>query len=277
MKNTIDAPLLADHATRISFSKQDTIHMTGPLNLDISSANKWLVDRCDLRILLEPSRANVCINAKDDAVPFKYSIKMARLHVNKIKASPGGFLTTSKALLSNNMEYIIKRHVVKTEILPQGQSSLVFVRPFQNRIPAKLYLFMTKQEADNGAYNLDPFYYDHNNLINYKVLIDGIPLIDSDCKAEDGMVNVYHDSLKAHGAELHFIPEEIYTKGGFVICISTNHSDVDELSFEQKGNMSLHLKFQNVMASTQIIYLIGIVHSSFEVTSDREVLSNFSY
>ena len=277
MKNKIDGGLMANHATRIAFSKQDTIHMTGPLNLDISSASKWLLDRCDVRLILEPSRSKFCINAVDGAVAFKYAIKMARLHVNKIKPSPGGFINTTKSLLSNNMEYIMKRNVVKTEILAAGQSSLVFVRPFQNRIPAKLYLFMTKQEADNGSYSLDPFYYEHNNLINYKVLIDGIPLIDSDCSASDGMIKVYHDSLKAHGAEFHFIPEEIYTKGGFVICISTNHSDVDELSFEQKGNMSIHLKFQNVMASTQIVYLIGVVHSSFEITSDREVLSNFSY
>ena len=90
------------------------------------------------------------------------------------------------------MEYIIKRHVVKTEILPAGQSNLVFVRPFQSRIPAKLYIFMTKQEGDNGSYALDPFYYGHNNLINYKVLIDGVPLIDSDCSADEGMVKVYH-------------------------------------------------------------------------------------
>ena len=77
--------------------------MTGPLNLDISSASKWLLDRCDIRIVLEPSRANVCINAINDAVAFKYGIKMARLHVNKIKPTPGGFINTTKALLSNNM------------------------------------------------------------------------------------------------------------------------------------------------------------------------------
>ena len=136
---------------------------------------------------------------------------------------------------------------------------------------------MTKHEADNGLYALDPFYYAHNNLINYKVLIDGIPLIDSDCSANEGMVKVYHDSLKAQGAEIHFIPENLYKQGGFVICISTNHSDIDELSFEQKGNMSIHLKFSDALPSTQIVYLIGLVHSSFEISLDCEVLSNFSY
>ena len=277
MKERIDAALMGVHATRINFSKQEPIHMIGPLNLDISSASKWLLDRCDVRIVLEPARAKVCINAINDDIPFKYAVKMARLHVNKIKPTPGGFLNTTKALLSNNMEYIIKRHIIKTEILPAGQSSLVFVRPFQSRIPAKLYIFMTKQDADNGSYSLDPFFYHHNNLINYKVLIDGIPLIDSDCSADEGMIKVYHDSLKAHDAETHFIPQNIYKSGGFIICISTNHSDIDELSFEQKGNMSIHLKFSVPLPTTQIVYLLGLVHSTFEISSDREVLSNFSY
>ena len=69
------------------------------------------------------------------------------------------------------------------------------------------------------------------------------------------MVKVYHDSLKAHGAEIHFIPENLYKQGDFVICISTNHSDIDELSFEQKGNMSIYLKFSEAIASTQRDYL----------------------
>ena len=77
--------------------------MIGPLNLDISSASKWLLDRCDIRIVLEPARAKVCINAINDDVPFKYAVKMACLHVNKIKPTPGGFINTTKALLSNNM------------------------------------------------------------------------------------------------------------------------------------------------------------------------------
>ena len=39
-----------------------------------------------------------------------------------------------------------------------------------------------------------------------------------------------------------------YDQLSSVSPISTNHSDIDELSFEQKGNMSIHLLQQRLNA-----------------------------
>ena len=123
---------------------------------------------------------------------------------------------------------------------------------------------MLNQTADTGVYNQDMYYYNHNTIINYRSMVIGSVLIEQDISADDGFVNVYTDSLCAHGAVDGFIPYEMYKNGGFVITVKTNSSQPDELFYETKGNMTIHLRFANNIAATQVVYLIGIAHTTYK-------------
>ena len=175
------------------------------------------------------------------------------------------------------MEYIYRRKVIHSELLAAGQRSITINHPFNNRIPPQFQIFMIYQTADSGTYNKDPFYYRSNGLINYRIMINGETFRDTDCSAEDGYVNVYQDSLIAHSAQDGFIPFKMFKNGSFVISVATNHSQTGHLSYEQKENMSVHLRFQNPIAQTQIVFIVGTVHSTFEITADRNCISNYGY
>ena len=135
---------------------------------------------------------------------------------------------------------------------------------------------MVQQDADNGSYMEDSGYYRTNGINNYRVMIDGKTLVDQDVDVAHGAVNTYVDSLNAHNKD-HFIPFEMYCKGGFLLVIKTNHSQSNELSFDQKGNLSIHLKFAANMVHNQMIYTFGVVHSTFEITADRNCITNYTY
>ena len=136
---------------------------------------------------------------------------------------------------------------------------------------------MVDQTAEQGDYTQDRYHYNHNNLINYCVMINGQLLTEADIDAGEGYMSTYVDSLTAHGGEDYFIPTEMYRNGGFVLTVRTNTSQTDELFYESKGNMDIHLRFANNIANTQIVYLVGIIHTSYEITPDRNCLTNFSY
>ena len=275
--NEIDAPLFVANEKRIAFSKKGIIHLKGFISLDICTANKCLLDMCTLRIVLESARNSYCINAIDDAVAFKKNIQSVRLHIDRIKPSPGGFLATTKYLQNQNLEYIYRRNVVHSEILAQGQRSLTISRPFTNRVPHKFHIFMVDQTAESGSYKKDPYYYNSNKLSNYRVMLNGEVISDIDCSVDEGYVNVYHDSLIAHGAEENFIPYELFAKGSFIITVSCNSSQNGQLSYENKGNLSIFLKFEDAIPHTQIVFVVGSIHSTFEITADRNCISNFGY
>ena len=266
-----------NNATRTAYTKQNIIHLKGYLNTDISSSNKWLVDGTSLRVILEPARANCLINALNNDIAWRVDITSIKLHADRIRPSKGGFLNTTRWLQNRSMEYIHKRHIVHSEVLSAGQSSLTISRPFQNRIPYKFHLFMVDQTAEQGAFTQDRYYYNHNNLSNYRVMINGQLLTEADISHAQGYHSTYFDSLTAHGAEDYFIPNDMYTRGGFVLTVRTNTSQPNELFYESKGNMDIHLRFANDIAATQIVFIIGVIHTSYEITPDRNCLTNFAY
>ena len=209
---------------------------------------------------------------------FNYEVSFARLHVKYIKPMDSGFLSTAKALMSGgSMEYLMRKHVTHTEQFSAGQNTISISRPFQSKIPTRLYLMMIRQDALNGDFQRNPLYFQHNDLINYRVSVDGISIVDQDVSIADGAINVYHDSQIAHGNKSFFIPYSIYTSGAFVICINTNFQNSDELTYERRGNLQIHLRLRNNLAANNIVFVMGEVFSTFSIDADRSVSTNFSY
>ena len=278
--NRIASPITAGvcdaNDDRKEFSKKDAVILKGHLELDIASCSMWLLDLCTFKLSLETASDKVVINSNAAAEAYQTKINSIKLHFNRIKPSTGGFINTTKLLQKSNMEYVFTKHVLHTELLAAGQNTITINRPFNNRIPHKIYLFMVKQDADNGSYTEDPGFYRTNGINNYRVMIDGKTLVDKDIDTARGAVSAFVDSLNAHNGD-HFIPFEMYCKGGFLLVIKTNHSQNNELSFDQKGNLSIHLKFAHNVNHNQMIYTFGVVHSTFEITADRNCITNYSY
>ena len=135
---------------------------------------------------------------------------------------------------------------------------------------------MVKQSSDNGEYTSNPLYYQHCNLSNINVMIDGISILDQDCDVGNKMINVYYESFVAHG-DTTFAPLEAYTKGAFIICVKTVEHNQDELSIERRGNLSIKLRLSENLISSHIVYIVGTIDATFEINSDREVFTNYTY
>ena len=277
----VASPIVAqtciNNQDREFFSKKALVHLKGYLEMDICGINMWLVDLLTYRLVLESAPDNLVVNAKDNTIAYKVKIHSLKLHCNRIKPTHAGFLTATKKIQKSPFEYMFTRHIVHSELLSAGQSLLTINRPFNSRIPHLLYIYMVKQTGDTGAYNEDPFYYQTNGLINYRIMIDGKLLIDQDVLPENDAVSAYVNSLTSNNNSESFIPFNMYTKGCFLLVVKTNHSQESEVSFTRKGNLSIHLKFNANIAENQIVYVIGKCHSTFEVTADRNIVTNYSY
>ena len=277
-RSPINQATALENQDRIDWSKSNNnVVMRGYLDLDICSLNKWLLDLATIKISLECGSNPFIINSDTNNTLYKKQINSIKLYVDKIRPSSGGFLSVTKSVLRDPMEYIFTRHLVHSEIIAAGQSSIILNRPWQSRIPQKIYLFMIKQGADTGIYNEDPLYFQHNDLTSYRVMIDGTPLIEQSCTAADGFVGPYVTSQIAYNEGESFIPFNMYNSGGFVLIIKTNHSQKNELSFEMKGNLSIILKFRIPLNENHVIYLVGQQHSSLQITGDRSCITNYTY
>ena len=123
----------------------------------------------------------------------------------------------------------------------------------------------------------DRFFYSTNNLGMYRVTINGRVLVEDEIQDGSDHMSVYEDSREACRASDTFIPTELYTHGSFVISVRTNDSQPGELMYESSGNLVVFINFTAPIAATQLCFVVGEVHSSFEITPDRQCLTNSSY
>ena len=274
-ENTAD--MVNHNEKRKTFSKKEMVYLKGYLNIDIASSNKWLLDGTNLRIILDQSKPEQIINALVNHEAWDYEILGIRLLVNRIRPTRAAFLNTSRYLQNHSMEYIFKQHVVHSQIVAVGQNSLTINRPFNSKIPSLFHIFFVNQNAEQGEYVKDRFFYNTNDLGMYRVTINGHVLAEDEIEAHSEHLSVYEDSREANHSFESFIPTELYTHGSYVISVRTNHSQPGELMFETSGNLVVFLNFKAAIATTQLCFIIGEFHSSYEITPERQCLTNSSF
>ena len=264
---------------RIKFAKQDIVHVRGPLNLDISGLNAFMVDGVNMKVSLEPIDPKYLINKKaaDTSIP-DYELLSVKLLVTKIKPAASVLLATKKALLQQPIEYIMRRKIVDTPIIPRDVLEYTTSRPFQELIPAQIYVWFVDLEASNGAYHLDPYYWGTLNITNYTVRINGVEIAGAS-SCEDSFIQPYLDSFEASGNSEHFIPYTRYNgRGCCVLCFNTNNgSDQNSINLEKRGNLSIQFKFKDPLPRSVKMYIAGAIDSTFVVDAEKQVVTNFQY
>ena len=230
--NPITQAICEAHAKRKTYSKQEVITLKGFINCDIASCNKWLIDGCSLRLVLDPAKATQIINSENTNEAWSYEILGVRLLVNRIRPTRSAFLNTSKYLQNHSLEYIFKQHLVHSEILASGQTSLTIHRPFNSKIPSKLHIFFVDQDAEQGSYTKDRFFYNTNNLSSYRVAINGRVIAEAEFDPNSKYISSYVDSIIANDCTDTYIPSDLYDKGSFILSIKTNTSQPDELMYD---------------------------------------------
>ena len=283
--NTLTETLDADHIgvqairDRMAFSRADEIHLTAALQLDLSTATKFLPDGVTVKIILEPSQLQFVVKRTDlngaTKINHQFSISSARLHVTKVKPSDGVLISEAKRLSAKPFEYLIRRKVAVDQVFQAGASEFSITRPFQAIIPNKLYIFMVNQAGARGSYHRHPFWYGNNTLQSYSVKVDGLEISGHDMG--EGLVQTYVESLRAHGED-YFIPYNLYKQSCFVICVDTNQgSDLNTLAVERRGNLQISLRTRANIAQSLIVYVVGVLDSTFTIDENKTVTTHYQY
>ena len=264
---------------RVTFATRDIVHVRGPLNLDVSGLNAFLLDGVNMKVSLEPIDPKYLLNKQNaDATVPDYELISVKVLVTKIKPAASVLLATKKALLQHPIEYLMRRKIVDTPIIPRGVLEYTTTRPFQALIPAQIYVWFVDLEASNGAYHLDPFYWGTLKITDYTVRINGVQIAGAS-SCGDSLVQPYLDSLEANGNTDHFIPYSKFNgRGCCVLCFNTNNgSDQNALNLERRGNLDIQFKFKEALPRAVKMYIAGAVDSTFVVDAEKQVVTNFQY
>jgi len=217
---------------------------------------------------------------------FVVKILSAVLYVRKVKLSPSVFLAHAKALERANVKYPIHRVICKTFTVPTGYLDVSHEKLFSGQLPSRLVVGLVSNAAFNGTNNRNPFNFQHFNLSEIAVFVDGQqqhcikPLHPN---FEDGLyissyLSLFSGTGKINKDDGNNINRNEYGSGYtlYAFDLSPDLSEDDHFNLMKQGGLRLVLKFAQALATTVTVIAYAEFENVIEIDRNRNVIYDFT-
>ena len=260
------------------------VDMEGRLHCDIFHQNRLLMNGVDVKIRLIPSKSSFNLIGPDDT--YRSIITHASFFARKIRLNPAVALAQAKALEIAPAKYPVKRVVVKTFTVPQGNASVVQDNLFLSQTPNRLVIGLVASDAFNGSIITNPFNFATHDVSFLSLYLDGKQVPSKPLQpnfAEGQFIRAYYNSMVASGLANRDAGSNISRDdfaGGFALYsldLTPSLLDDNEL-FElvKSGALRLEIKFSRAQNASLTVVVWAEMDNMIEIDRSRQVLTNFS-
>ena len=260
------------------------VDMEGRLHCDIFHQNRLLMNGVDVKIRLIPSKSS--FNLIGPAENYRSIITHASFFARKIRLNPAVALAQAKALEIAPAKYPVKRVVVKTFTVPQGNASVVQDNLFLSQTPNRLVIGLVASDAFNGSIITNPFNFATHDVSFLSLYLDGKQVPSKPLQpnfAEGQFIRAYYNSMVASGLANRDAGSNISRDdfaGGFALYsldLTPSLLDDNEL-FElvKSGALRLEIKFSRAQNASLTVVVWAEMDNMIEIDRSRQVLTNFS-
>jgi len=157
-------------ATRSTFARQSPeFDMMRRLHADLFFQNRFMLNEVGVKIKLIRSKDTFCLMG----AAARVSILHASMFVRKVKLMPSVFLAHAKTLENGTAKYPIRRVVCKTFGVPQNYLDVTHEKLFSGQLLTGLVVGLVDNRAFNGNLERNPFNFQHYNLSEIALYLDG--------------------------------------------------------------------------------------------------------
>jgi len=254
--------------------------MMGRLHADILFQDRYMLNEVGIKIKLIRSKNVFCVMGDGKVV-----ITHASLFVRKVKILSSVFLAHAKTMERGTAKYPIRRVVCKSFAIPQNYLDVSHEKLFSGQLPARIVIGLVSNRAFNGHAESNPFNFQHFNLSEISLYLDGqqqhaIRPIQPDY--EHGLYIRAYSSLFAGTGKLCrdegvFISRDDYASGYalYAFDLSADLGEDDHFSLVRQGSVRLALKFAVALAATITVVAYAEFENIIEVDRDRNVVFDF--
>jgi len=269
--------------TRATFSQRGIFDMIGGIHNDLFFQDKYLLNDINIKIRLVRNKDAFCLMSAVDAT-YKVKIVDCKLFVRKVRLSPSVFVAHSKALERGNAKYPIRRTVCKTFTIPAGNLDASQESLFTGQLPTRLVIGCLDNRAFNGTYNRNPFNFEHMNLTQLKIYLDGqqqsVKPIEPDFTNNlylSAFSSLFSGTGKLHKDEGNFIDRAEFA-GGYALYAFDLTPDLAEgghFNLLKQGNIRVDMKFSIALPSTINVIAYAEFENIIEIDRHRNVIFDY--
>ena len=151
-----------------------TVRFDMPLHIDFLHTNRYLIPGVEMKIKLQVNDTNFCLIT--EAAGPKIKFKALELTARKIIVDPAVSASIENALNSKQACYPVAHSKIKTHLLNSGTQSHNLSQVFRGKLPRSFIIGMVSSKAFDGAHNANGFKFEHFDLKQLQVFVDGEPI-----------------------------------------------------------------------------------------------------
>ena len=235
--------------------------MIGRIHGDIFFQERYLLNEVGLKIRLVRCKDAFCLAGTPNNA--KLNITHAALFVRKVKLSPTVFIAHAQALENSTAKYPIKRTVCKAFAIPQNYRDITYEKLVSGQLPTRLVVGIVDNAAFNGRRDRNPFNFQHYNLSEIAIYLDGhqqhtLKPIQPDFTAGQ-FVRAYNSLFSGTGKlnsdEGIGITRNDYSRGYalYAFDLTADLGEDDHFNVVKHGNLRLALKFSEALPHTMTV------------------------
>ena len=254
--------------------KGEGVDVCFPLLFDISTLDMYLLDGVDLRIRLEIASNSWIFNSNNANPQLSLNIGKVKLWMDRVIPHYNAMTALNQALSVKPIEYVFQKTLHKTYIVGANENSIMIDRPFGMVIPEKMHMLIINMNAFSGRSTLNGLYFEHANLENYHVTVNGNTFYNVNTDFSNSFYSQsYYETLKTIGINNnHMIDYNTFKAGRSVFSFNFVHETVEEtLPVESSANLRLTLKFSANLTSPHTIILLAETTGLISIDANRMV------
>ena len=247
--------------TSYVFTQQSrAFDLEGPLYADCFQLDKYLINGVDVQLRLFRSRPEFVLVSADSTPDYKLTIVDAVFKACKVKVDPAIILNHTNTIANQPARYNYLKTDIKMNTIPSGSSEFVWDNMWNNVRPSKVYIAFVKQAAMNGSYAINPFNFQHFNLSEIVLYVNGEPTpirgMPLDFGANQNYVtplcNLYQSAEKWCKDDSLIIDRETFSEGYAIYAFDLDPTDLgmDYINLVHSGNVRLYARFGTVTTET---------------------------
>lgn len=268
---------------RYEYTKESRIfELEGNLLEDaLNLEGKLLINGVDIYMKLFRSDAPFLLMSGESSPNYKIKIVDVSFKTARVKLDPGVILNHRRQLQESPARYVMNRSHVIQNVIPTGSTEFYWDSLFPKALPTRVVFGLLSQSSVNGDYTKNPFNFQHFNLSEIALKINGVEVYGAPLKLDFG-VNRNYTSAFVRLFEICGkwnldtglnLTMENFGKGYSLIAFSLDPCDLQEdfLNLVKHGNARLEMRFRT--ATTETINCLCYYQTQAILTVDeaREV------
>ena len=252
--------------------KSNEIDMEGTLHMDLCQQSRYILNGVDIGLRLWHSRNSFRLMSAIGECEMK--ITEAVLKVCKVEVAPA-VLTTHNGVLKHTMnaKYPYERTEMKTFNITPGLLSFDAEDIFQGEVANKIICGIVTSSAFNGHFEKNGFNFQHAYIREVGIMVDDVPVPQKSLKTKFGIQNNAAKAFRTlfeENPDLDITRDE-YEHGYTLFAFTLRQGSHEHMNTLQKGNCSIHMKFDRVTEENMTLIIMGKFPHVLEIDFDRQV------